>query len=292
MTVDQPLLTNINMHGSTVPDHSPSLAIHLVRRSILLFSGLAAFVTSGCSGSAQFARQTDTSPISVNAVQITFQSGLGDGPEVWRQVSSSMVGSYRALPIERAGYGKTPAISSARSACNVADEQLKQLESAGMKGPYILVGHSLGGLYQYVFALRYPEKVAGIVLLDPTHPHHWSAVKDGSPFLAGAVRLAYLKFSDVMKREFDDQETCLDSLRGKPFPHVPIRYLVRGSFSGLEAGSFESVVKRLEVDWSTLLNGESATRVAGSGHYIQKDQPYEVARAIAEVAQAVGSVQK
>ena len=44
------------------------------------------------------------------------------------------------------------------------------LRRGGMKGPYVLIGHSLGGIYALNFTHRYPDQVAGVVLLDSMHP--------------------------------------------------------------------------------------------------------------------------
>ncbi|MBK7417536.1 MAG: alpha/beta hydrolase [Dechloromonas sp.] len=58
---------------------------------------------------------------------------------------------------DRPGYGSNPASNTPRDPCTIATELRDQLRSAGLPPPYVLVGHSLGGLYQYVFARLYPE---------------------------------------------------------------------------------------------------------------------------------------
>jgi pimeloyl-ACP methyl ester carboxylesterase len=60
------------------------------------------------------------------------------------------------------------------NATQTADELHALLQEADEKGPYVLIGHSLAGLYSHVYADRYPEEVAGMVLVDSTHPDHSS----------------------------------------------------------------------------------------------------------------------
>jgi pimeloyl-ACP methyl ester carboxylesterase len=55
-----------------------------------------------------------------------------------------------------------------RTAQEVVDDLRALLAAAGEPGPYVLVGHSLGGLYVQLFAYRHPDEVAGLVLVDPT----------------------------------------------------------------------------------------------------------------------------
>jgi pimeloyl-ACP methyl ester carboxylesterase len=70
---------------------------------------------------------------------------------------------------DRAGYGFSDPADRPLDAASVTDELHEALQRRGLPGPYLLVGHSLGGGYLRVFAARHPEEVAGLVLLDPVH---------------------------------------------------------------------------------------------------------------------------
>ncbi|MCC6851070.1 MAG: alpha/beta hydrolase [Rubrivivax sp.] len=221
---------------------------------------------------------------------VVFQSGLGDGLGVWSAVQQGLPGNLTSVAFSRAGVGQSPAAEGERSACRIAAEQRQMLQRAGLRPPYVLVGHSLGGLYQYAFARLYPAEVAGIVLLDPTHPQHWQRLQQEAPASAALVRVARLSpaFTRTMRREFDDQARCLDTLAARPMPPLPARLLVRGGFVPPDVGAFERVVRELWVDWARELGVPAATPVPGAGHYIQRDRPREVIKAIAEVASARG----
>ena len=55
------------------------------------------------------------------------------------------------------------------TAGNIVQDLRTLLRAAGEKGPYVLVGASMGGIYVRVFQMRYPDEVVGMVLVDPTH---------------------------------------------------------------------------------------------------------------------------
>ena len=247
---------------------------------------------TGCA-----AASSTTSPIE-HRVQgtgtpvVVFQSGLGDGAAVWQAVQTELGRVTTTVALSRPGYGRTPMREGSRSPCEVAELTRQFLRASGWSPPYVLVGHSLGGLYQYAFARRYPQEVAGLVLLDPTHPQHWNTLQRQVPALAAVIKAARATvFTAPMRREFDDQSLCSGQLQGQALPAVPVRLLVRERFTGIESGAFERVVHELEGDWSERLGCVAVTRVAGGGHYLQRDQPRTVSDAIAAVV-AVARAQR
>jgi len=70
---------------------------------------------------------------------------------------------------DRAGTGWSDRVELPRSSAEVTGELRELLRTAGVPGPYLLVGHSLGGFYARHYAHRFPGEVAGLVLLDPAH---------------------------------------------------------------------------------------------------------------------------
>lgn len=218
---------------------------------------------------------------------VVFQSGLGDGLGVWSAVQAGLPKEVTSIAVSRAGYGRSDAREGDHSPCAAATELRASLRQAALAPPYVLVGHSLGGLYQYAFARLYPDEVAGIVLIEPTHPQHWPRLQRDAPAMAMVVRTARLAaFSPTMRREFDDQQRCLEGLSSLPAPEVPTRVLVRGRFVPPEAGAFERMMRELWRDWQTLLHASGVEPVDGTGHYIQKDKPTVVVDAILAVVQS------
>jgi pimeloyl-ACP methyl ester carboxylesterase len=76
----------------------------------------------------------------------------------------------RVCAYDRAGMGWSEPEPGPSNAAQTADELHALLQEADEEGPYVLVGHSLAGLYSRIYADRYPGDVAGIVLVDSTHP--------------------------------------------------------------------------------------------------------------------------
>lgn len=70
---------------------------------------------------------------------------------------------------DRLGLGWSDAVDLPRSGTQVTDDLHELLRAAAVPGPRVLVGHSLGGLHARLYAKRFPDEVAGLVLLDPTH---------------------------------------------------------------------------------------------------------------------------
>ena len=216
---------------------------------------------------------------------VVLQSGLGDGRAPWAAVVSRLSATHTVFSYDRPGYGESSASAEARDPCSVAAELHSVLGAAGVAPPYVLVGHSLGGLYQYAFARLYPAEVAALVLLDPTHPTHWRRMQADTPTLASVVSgLRATVFSAPMRREFDDQEKCIDRLSSLPPVNKPTRLLTRTRFEMVEKGAFENMVHALERDWVSLTGAGRVEPIDGSGHYLHKDQPARVVAAIEAVA--------
>ena len=119
---------------------------------------------------------------------VVFQSGLGDGMSPWAAVMGRLPSTVSAFAYDRSGYGASrPAPEASRNPCDVARELHATLAATSTRPPYLLVAHSLGAQYQYAYARLFPEEVAGMLLLDPTHPDHWISLQRETPTVAAAV---------------------------------------------------------------------------------------------------------
>jgi pimeloyl-ACP methyl ester carboxylesterase len=98
---------------------------------------------------------------------VVIDVGFGDSYTNWRTIQEQMAQDTQVCAYERAGYGQSDPGPEPRHSQQVAGELKTLLENAGIEAPYVLVGHSLGGLNVQVFVDLYPDLVAGAVLLDP-----------------------------------------------------------------------------------------------------------------------------
>jgi pimeloyl-ACP methyl ester carboxylesterase len=101
---------------------------------------------------------------------VILDSGLGDSYVSWRKVQAQIAQFTRVCSYDRAGAGYSDSSPRRRTSQDFAEELHALLRSAGISGPFVLVGHSLGGYNVRLFAHVYPNEVAGMVLVDSSHP--------------------------------------------------------------------------------------------------------------------------
>jgi pimeloyl-ACP methyl ester carboxylesterase len=101
---------------------------------------------------------------------VILDSGLGDSYLVWHKVQPQIAEFARVCSYDRAGLGYSDASPRSRSSEVFAEELHALLKQAGIAPPYILVGHSMGGYDVRLFASMYRSEVAGMVLVDSSHP--------------------------------------------------------------------------------------------------------------------------
>lgn len=97
---------------------------------------------------------------------VILESGLGDGIDEWDRVQPAISKFARVCSYDRAGYGGSDAGPLPRTSDIIAEECHRLLQQAGERPQYVLVGHSFGGYNVRVFDARYPNEVAGMVLVD------------------------------------------------------------------------------------------------------------------------------
>jgi pimeloyl-ACP methyl ester carboxylesterase len=98
---------------------------------------------------------------------VVIESGWGDMSAAWGWVQPEVAKTTRICTYDRAGMGWSEASPQPRTAREFAKELHALLEKALEPGPYVLVGHSLGGYTLRVYAHDYPDEVAGLVFIDP-----------------------------------------------------------------------------------------------------------------------------
>ena len=101
---------------------------------------------------------------------VVFVSGGWNNTMTWRRVQGRASQTSRACSYDRAGLGFSDPAARDSTAENSVDDLKKLLDAANVKTPVVLVGHSVGGLYAMLFAASYRDRVAGLVLVDPSNP--------------------------------------------------------------------------------------------------------------------------
>jgi pimeloyl-ACP methyl ester carboxylesterase len=105
---------------------------------------------------------------------VILESGIAASSLSWRPVTPLVKSFATVVSYDRAGLGWSGPCARPRTLEQITSELGALLERAGIDVPYVLVGHSFGGLVIRAFAHRWPERVAGLVLVDPVSIESWS----------------------------------------------------------------------------------------------------------------------
>lgn len=105
---------------------------------------------------------------------VILESGLANPSSIWGWVQPEVAHATRVCAYDRAGVGWSDPGPEPRDGQQIARELHTLLGKANVPEPYVLVGHSAGGLYVRVYAAQYPRDVVGMVLVDVEHPDQWT----------------------------------------------------------------------------------------------------------------------
>lgn len=168
----------------------------IIVRKLAILLGTAAILASYGRGDSQHPDQMIS--IGSHSLQIhqegngapavVIDAGITDQLEKLRALQERLARVTLVVTYNRAGYGQSEPGPLPRDAGREAGELKAMLEKASVRGPYVLVGHSLGALNVQAFASRYPHDVAGMILLDPP-PLSFILGKDHADLRAMAVRM-------------------------------------------------------------------------------------------------------
>ncbi|MDD2837886.1 MAG: alpha/beta hydrolase [Sulfuricurvum sp.] len=215
---------------------------------------------------------------------VVFENGLGGTMKWWSDVISGLDNNVSVFAYNRAGYGNSSSVSSERDGERIVEELRALLKRNKLCPPYILVGHSLGGLYMQYYARKYPEEVSGLVLVDSTHPNQFRGNGDPEkwPFLTKTI--FNLLLSETAETEFDAiNKTGNEVLALPTATSMPIIIL-----SALEPMSVHSELaddaNAKRIDLANLYPNAEVIWV-DSGHVIPYEKPESVIEAIKSIQQ-------
>lgn len=214
---------------------------------------------------------------------IVFENGLRATMDGWDKVIDSLVPDASIFAYNRPGYGNSQETDTARDGATIVEELRQTLRHKGLAPPYILVGHSLGGLYMQLFAKRYPQEVRGLVLVDPLLPGVVKKSEEFPVWTRGAKRLF---FSSTVNKEIDAiHQTSEQVLSLAPIDDKPIVMLINkpsGSTAvGVDFGAFNKDQKTREL--VSGLYPKAKRIVVDSDHQVQRQNPADVVNAIRNI---------
>jgi pimeloyl-ACP methyl ester carboxylesterase len=224
---------------------------------------------------------------------IVFESGSGDDGTVWRWLQRDLAKLTRACAYDRAGLGNSEPGQKPRTSQQMADELYALLEAAHQPAPYVLVGHSAGGLNVRLFASRYASEVAGMVLVDVVSSAYQSRFMSLlPPEVLERIKRRMRKIPDGW--EFDSFVESLNQVASAPaLGDIPLVVLSAGQSEPPQPGVSDELHARLlaienemQAELSQLSTNSARVVAPKSGHYIQWDAPALVVESITEVVRA------
>jgi pimeloyl-ACP methyl ester carboxylesterase len=216
------------------------------------------------------------------APSVVFEAGSGRTTEDWSSVQEAVGKFARACSYDRAGLGKSDKLPEPQTATEVVDDLHRLLGKANVQGPYVLVGHSQGGIFVRGYTAQYPKEVVGLVLVDSAHEEQFWRVAAISP--KWAQRIAGQFSPEEMRR----QGFLPSSERLSWHFDIPLIVIEHGAASGNSDTMNEQseiVFRALQQDLATRSKYGELRKAQTSGHYIQLDQPDLVTQAVEDVIQ-------
>jgi pimeloyl-ACP methyl ester carboxylesterase len=237
-------------------------------------------------------RRLHVSCTGTGSPTVILEAGLGDSAETWKAVQPAVAAFTRVCSYDRAGKGASdpdprPQLRTSRM---VVEDLDRLLRAAPVIGPYILVGHSLGGAHIRLFASRFPQDIVGMVLVDASHEDQFTRIK------CSGLSLPLPAPGENSERA--DMLASLDEVgQAKWRANMPLVVISHGRpIADVVPNITPAQVACVEATWLALqreLTGRSSQGrlvVAGkSGHYVQAEEPAVVIQAIREVVLAARS---
>jgi pimeloyl-ACP methyl ester carboxylesterase len=162
---------------------------------------------------------------------VILESGFGATADAWFKVQPELARETRVCSYDRAGYGSSDPGPAPRDGAAIAADLDQGLRAARIAGPFVLVGHSAGGLYVQIFAELRPQDVEGMVLVDPSVAYQDQRFADFGPgagslaplIAAAATCVNYLE-GTLKLAEAAERDRCSQSPPHGPGAVAPIAF--------------------------------------------------------------------
>ncbi len=214
---------------------------------------------------------------------VVFENGLRQTLDGWGAVIGAIKGNATVFAYNRPGYGKSDESQAPRDGRTIVEDLRKALRSQDLKPPYVLVGHSLGGLYMQLFARAHPQEVQGLVLVDALYPGVVMKPED-FPLYTRIARQVF--FSKTVNREIDEINNTGVEVLAQPWDHkIPVIRLINVPKSA-GAIAVDFGVINSGPNLRTMVEGlypNAKTVIVDSDHQIQSANPEYVVDAIRNV---------
>ncbi len=137
---------------------------------------------------------------------VIFSAGLGNWSEIWRKVQPAVAKTTRTCAWDRAGFGLSSPSSEPQDVAHTTADLERALKISHIDGPYLVVGHSLGGYESLLFVDHHLSEIVGMVLVDPSFPDQTRVVAKASPLNAKTI-------DQMTRHAISDLQICAAKLK-------------------------------------------------------------------------------
>jgi pimeloyl-ACP methyl ester carboxylesterase len=212
---------------------------------------------------------------------VILEAGTGDTSEVWSAVQTEVEKFANVCSYDRLGLGRSDKLAVAHTADEIVADLHGLLHAASIREPYVLVAHSIGGIYTRKYADLYLAEVAGVVLVDSAHEEQFTRVAQISPEWAKRISSqfpvdeqrsqGFLPGDERLTWHFDKPLVVIEHGKMPPAASDPM------------AKQSEAVFHVLQKDLANRSKHGQLREAKTSGHYIQRDQAELVTQSIRDV---------
>lgn len=219
---------------------------------------------------------------------IILMSGYRDNIEAsWGKVFYDIKNISTVLAYNRFNYGNSSTTKTPQTALHVVNSLKNILKNQKINPPYILVGHSLGGVYANLYARKFPKEVVGVVLIESSHPEQHKTLWPKFTLFQKSLMLLESRINPNMFTEVSSFHKTAKQISNAPkFPDIPLIVLTAGEPYYPKAELMEIHYKNQRSLVSMSTQGRQII-VKNSRHYIQNERPYIVIEAIKNIVAEV-----
>lgn len=255
-----------------------------------------------------------------NTPVIVFENGMGMGLDNWHVVMDELAATAPVFAYDRLGVEKSETVFQMPTVKFVADNLKALLSTLNIAPPYILVGHSMGGVYARAYAGLYPNEISALVFIDPAD---FTETKDDWNDIFRALGLPEERIEQMMRKRLykksdvdsvrfgpwsenevltDLRRNDFEPLRILPLPNAPIHFLVGGKFEvppsqqsrEYDQAKFFVIKSNRNMErWRMVIDASpkkgSLIYLANCGHYVHHCDPQAVIETILSIVRNVSA---
>ncbi|WP_036216319.1 alpha/beta fold hydrolase [Lysinibacillus sphaericus] len=214
-----------------------------------------------------------------NTPSVIFIAGLGDSHETWKKVQDRISEETSTLSYDRAGIGRSQDVAVPRTCCDLVEELSELVQALDVEKPYILVGHSFGGLVARLYTSLYPLDICGMVLVDAAPEYKELAYEKVLPENLLAGNREYFENPMLNSEKIDKIQSYKQIVDYSNQSDIPLSIITRGlpdtneNEGGWPSQEILGIEQSLQAEFQWLSTSSKFRIASRSGHYIHHDEP-------------------